>query len=99
MVDMYDKVVSTKLTDEEHSNLLEVCNQKGCTPSKLIRNALLEKIESEKKNSKPNNEKPDTFGIDEFRKALRLMDKERKKKLKSNSCIFTKYNDKHKINQ
>jgi len=41
---MSTKVVSTKLTEEEHSKLLDVCNEKGCTPANLIKEAVLEKI-------------------------------------------------------
>lgn len=38
------RVVSTKLTEEEHARLLDACNSKGCTPSNLIKEAVLEKI-------------------------------------------------------
>lgn len=45
------RVVSTKLTEEEHARLLDACNGKGCTPSALIKEAIMEKLqpkESEK---------------------------------------------------
>ena len=50
------RVVSTKLTEEEHSKLLDVCSKKGCTPSALVKEAIMEKIQphediqSQKKN-------------------------------------------------
>jgi len=42
---MVYKVVSTKLTEEEHSQLLDACNRKGCTPSHLIKNAILNQLD------------------------------------------------------
>ena len=39
------KVVSTKLTEDEHAKLLDVCNTQGCTPSSFIKQAILEKID------------------------------------------------------
>lgn len=100
MVDMYDKVVSTKLTEEEHNNLLELCNKIGCTPSKIIRKTLLEKIESEIQNEKIElkNEEIKELSMDELRKALGLKNKKPKLKLKSDSCIFTKSNASCKVN-
>ena len=41
---MVNRVVATKLTDEEHTQLLDACNKEGCTPSAFIKNALLDKI-------------------------------------------------------
>ena len=41
------RVVSTKLTEEEHAKLLEMCNRQGCTPSALIKQAIMEKIGKE----------------------------------------------------
>ncbi|MCH7560161.1 MAG: hypothetical protein IIC67_02125 [Thaumarchaeota archaeon] len=42
---MVYKVVSTKLTEEEHSKLLDECNRQGCTPSHLIKNAILNQLD------------------------------------------------------
>jgi len=100
MVDMYDRVVSTKLTDEEHNNLLELCNKIGCTPSNIIRKTLLEKIESEIHNEKIESKDEETkeLTMDELREALGLKNKKPRPKLKSDSCIFTKCNAFHKIN-
>jgi len=41
------RVVSTKLTEEEHRKLLDACNRDGCTPSSFTKQAIMEKIESE----------------------------------------------------
>jgi len=41
---VYHRVVSTKLTEEEHSRLLDVCNTVGCTPSYLIKEAIMKMI-------------------------------------------------------
>ena len=46
---MVYRVVSTKLTEEEHTRLLDICNKQGCTPSALIKDAIIKKI-SEKEN-------------------------------------------------
>ena len=97
---MYDKVVSTKLTEQEHNNLLELCNKIGCTPSNIIRKTLLEKIESEIQNEKvePKNEETKELTMDELRKVLGLENKTPRPKLKSSSCIFTTRNVCRKIN-
>ena len=39
------KVVSTKLTEDEHTKLLDLCNTQGCTPSSLIKQVIMEKID------------------------------------------------------
>lgn len=44
---MVYRVVSTKLTEEEHNRLLDVCNRDGCTPSSYIKEAVLEIVEAE----------------------------------------------------
>jgi len=71
---MYNRVVSTKLTEEEHNNLLELCNKIGCTPSNIIRKTLLEKIESEIQNEKIESKHEKTKGVtmDELRKESRI---------------------------
>jgi hypothetical protein len=45
------RVVSTKLTEEEHSRLLDVCNIIGCPSSVLIRDAILKIINVEQKTT------------------------------------------------
>jgi coenzyme F420-reducing hydrogenase gamma subunit len=46
---VYYRVVSTKLTEEEHGKLIDVCNLRGCPPSALIRDAIMKIINSEQK--------------------------------------------------
>jgi len=47
------KVVSTKLTEDEHTKLLDMCSTLECTPSSLIKQAIMEKID-QKKETKSN---------------------------------------------
>ncbi len=49
---VYFRVVSTKLTEEEHSRLLDVCNVIGCNSSTLIRDSILKIINVEQKTEK-----------------------------------------------
>jgi len=60
------KVVSTKLTEEEHAKLLDICNTQGCTPSSLIKQAILEKID-QKEVTESN-----MFSNEDLQKILRL---------------------------
>jgi len=46
---MVNRVVATKLSEDEHTKLLDACSTEGCTPSSLIRDAILKRIESEPK--------------------------------------------------
>lgn len=48
---VYYRVVSTKLTEEEHGRLLDVCNIIGCPSSVLIRDAILKIINVEQKTA------------------------------------------------
>jgi hypothetical protein len=41
---MLNRVVSTKLTEEEHQKLLDVCNTAGKTPSMIIRESIIKMI-------------------------------------------------------
>jgi len=52
---VYYRVVSTKLTEEEHSRLLDVCNIIGCPTSTLIRDAILKIINVEQKPQEKNS--------------------------------------------
>ena len=51
---MVYRVVSTKLTEDEHTTLLDECNREGCTPSSLIKEAILEKIHQKEKPTEEN---------------------------------------------
>ena len=75
---MVNRVVATKLTDEEHNKLLDACNKEGCTPSSFIKNALLEKI-------MPRQEKSEDLSSDEVRKFIGIT-----KVSKSNEAIQEK---------
>lgn len=50
---MVYRVVSTKLTEEEHSKLLDECAKQGCTPSSFVKNSIMEKIEPKSEQTKP----------------------------------------------
>jgi len=43
---MASKVVSTKLSIEEHGNFLQICKQNDSTPSALIKKLILDRISS-----------------------------------------------------
>ena len=62
---VYYRVVSTKLTEEEHSKLLDVCNIIGCTSSVLIRDAVLKIINVEQKTTEQMINPKQTF-VKEF---------------------------------
>ena len=49
---MVNRVVSTKLTEDEHSRILEICNDNGITVSRLLKRALLDRIKKEEKEKK-----------------------------------------------
>lgn len=44
---MVYRVVSTKLTEDEHGRLLDICNRNGCTPSSYIKQSVLGFVEAE----------------------------------------------------
>ncbi len=46
---MVYRVVSTKLTEEEHTKFLDACNREGCTPSALIKDSIMKRINTEEK--------------------------------------------------
>ena len=51
---MVNRVVATKLSEEEHTKLLDACNKEGCTPSALLKEAIMAKIGvQEKTEEKP----------------------------------------------
>ena len=69
---MVYRVVSTKLTEEEHSKLLDVCNTEGCSPSALMKQAIMEKIEPETVNKSKN---PKEMSLKELLERLRSQKK------------------------
>jgi hypothetical protein len=70
---MVYRVVSTKLTEEEHDKLLDACNTRGCTPFALLKEALMEKIEP--KEQPQSMEKSRNMSDEEIRKFLGIKPK------------------------
>ena len=52
---MATRVVSTKLNEEEHRRIMEICNNRGITVSKLLKKTLLERIREEKQKTYSTN--------------------------------------------
>lgn len=73
---VYFRVVSTKLTEEEHSRLLDVCNVVGCTSSTLIRDAILKIINVEQKTIEK-----EFNPIQKFAKELNMKSKQEKNEI------------------
>ena len=63
---MVNQVVATKLTEEEHTKLLDTCKTERCSPSSLILDAILKRIESE-----PKKEDIGKMTVAEVEKAMR----------------------------
>ena len=59
---MVNRVVSTKLTEEEHKKLIDECNKRGCSQAELLRASIKEIIQPEEK----------VLSMEELRKALGL---------------------------
>jgi len=68
---MSQRVVSTKLTEEEHMKLLDYCNTNGCTPSSLIKQAIMEKIGTLSEPKAAKNILNDDESLDEILKSLK----------------------------
>jgi len=49
---MASRVVSTKLNEDEHRRIMEICSTKGITVSKLLKKTLLESIREEKERNR-----------------------------------------------
>ena len=52
---MVNRVVSTKLSEEEHSKILEFCNDTGITVSSMVKQAIIERIRNEEKKTNQYN--------------------------------------------
>ena len=63
---MVYKVVSTKLTEDEHTKFLDFCNKKGISPFAFIKESIFNQMEKQEKNES------EEFSIEEFRKELGL---------------------------
>jgi len=55
---MGSKVVSTKLTEEEYGKLVGLCSASGFTVSKLLKRAILERMNGEDSQEKVPTSKP-----------------------------------------
>ena len=58
---MVNRVIGTKLSEEQHTKFMDLCNTKGCTSSELLREFINEKIESQESTEKikPSESKAD----------------------------------------
>ena len=58
---MVNRVIGTKLPEEQHTKFMDLCNTKGCTSSELLREFVLEKIEPQESTEKikPSESKSD----------------------------------------
>jgi hypothetical protein len=55
---MVNRVVSTKLTEEEHSKLLDEGNMRGCTPSTFIKELILKQFMTEEEDKAQEEKQP-----------------------------------------
>ena len=75
---MVNRVVATKLTEEEHSKLLDLCNTQGCTPSAFLKEIISEKLNPIQKQEVA--QKPKGLSLDEIRNIVREAINENKPK-------------------
>lgn len=52
---MASRVVSTKLNEDEHRRIMEICSTKGITVSKLLKKTLLESIREERERKRSSD--------------------------------------------
>ena len=57
------RVISTKLTEEEHSKISQICSESGCTLSSFLKQCVMDWVEKETGNYRPNEE---AISIPEF---------------------------------
>ena len=57
---MVNRVVSTKLTEDEHEKLVDECNKRGCSQTELLRASIKEIIHPEEID----------LSVEELKKAL-----------------------------
>ena len=55
--------IATKLTEEEHTQLFDLCNTQGCTPSAWLKEAIMERLKTDSGTKKE-------FSDDKVRKFL-----------------------------
>lgn len=66
---MIHKTVATKLTEEEHSKLIDFCNDRGCTPSAFLKESINEMMNAEKPKEEPQRKE---LSLDEIREMLKI---------------------------
>ena len=49
---MVNRVVSTKISEEEHGRIVEICNDIGITVSTMVKQAIRERVKKEEKERK-----------------------------------------------
>ena len=49
---MVNRVVSTKISEEEHGKIVEICNDIGITVSTMVKQAIRERMKKEEKERK-----------------------------------------------
>ena len=49
---MVNRVVSTKISEEEHGRIVEMCNDIGITVSTMLKQAIRERVKKEEKERK-----------------------------------------------
>lgn len=76
-VDMVNRVVSTKLTEEEHSRFMEICNDNGMTISSMLKRSIIDQIKKE--NSKRKKESSDKTNSDEEKLNINNIEETEKK--------------------
>lgn len=82
---MVYRVVSTKLTEEEHNKLVDLSTKKGCTPSALIKEAIIEKMQrdSDVRSQEQNNYDIKNMTLGEaLREYQKLMEKDKESSIK-----------------
>ena len=61
MIRMASKVVSTKLTEEEYGKLVGLCSKTGYTVSKLLKRAILERMNEQSQTIQTHKEPQPTY--------------------------------------
>ena len=57
------RVISTKLTEEEHGKISQICTESGCTLSSFLKQCVMDWVEKEAASNRPDDK---TISIPEF---------------------------------
>ncbi|MGQ0375948.1 MAG: hypothetical protein ACT4OW_00375 [Nitrososphaerota archaeon] len=86
---MASKVVSTKLSIEEHGKFLEICRIQNCTPSTLIKNLILNLITSLEKNENLSYQKQsEKTTLNDQKKSLSLKNESQTPQFENNDLAI-----------